>query len=101
MGGSSLAVMAQPSALIDDLVWTEPINLSHSGSTGKPQMLIDNTGRFYALWVDKYDGYITTNSFDGINWSKPIPVNFPFGNKDESLVLVSELDRVCPCILEG
>ena len=90
LGGRSLASMAQPSALPYDPVWTEPINLSHSGSTSNPQLIIDSTGRFYAIWVDKFDGYVAANSFDGINWSKPVPVNFPFGIKDGSPVLVSD-----------
>ena len=90
LGGRSLASMAQPSALPYDPVWTEPINLSHSGSTSNPQLIIDSAGRFYALWVDEFDGYITAYSFDGNNWSKPVPVNFPFGIKDGSPVLVSD-----------
>ena len=90
LGGRSLASMAQPLALPYDPVWTEPINLSHSGSTSNPQLIIDSTGRFYAIWVDKFDGYIAANSYDGNNWSKPVPVNFPFGITDGSPVLVSD-----------
>jgi hypothetical protein len=90
LGGRSLASMAQPSALQYNPVWTEPINLSHSGSTSNPQLIIDSTGRFYALWLDKFDGYITAYSLDGSNWSKPVPVNFPFGIKDGSPELVAD-----------
>ncbi|MFZ2095199.1 MAG: sialidase family protein, partial [Anaerolineales bacterium] len=82
--------MAQPSALPYDPVWTEPINLSHSGSTSNPQLIIDSAGRFDAIWVDQFNGYMTASSFDGNNWSKPVPVNFPFGIKDGSPMLVSD-----------
>jgi hypothetical protein len=90
LDGLSLASTAQPSALSYDLVWTEPINLSHSGSTSNPQLIIDYTGRFYAFWVDQFDGYVTANSYDGNNWSKPVPVNFPFSIKDGPPVLVTD-----------
>ena len=90
IGGRSLASTAQPSALSNDLVWTEPINLSHSGSTSNPQLIIDYTGRFYAFWVDQFDGYVTANSFDGNNWSNPIAVNFPFSIKDGPPMLVTD-----------
>ena len=53
-------------------------------------MIIDSTGRLYAFWVDIFDGYMTANSIDGNNWSKPDPVNFPFGITDGSPVLVSD-----------
>jgi len=89
-GGSSLAVNAQSSTLPYDPVWTEPINLSNSGSTSNPQVIIDSTGRIYALWVDEFNGYMTAYSFDGIDWSKPVPVIFPFGIEDGSPVLKSD-----------
>ena len=90
MSGRTLASMAQSSELPYDPVWTDPINLSHSGSTSNPQLTIDSTGRFYALWVDIFDGYMTAYSLDGYNWSEPVPVIFPFGINDGSPVLVSD-----------
>jgi hypothetical protein len=90
LGGRSLASMAQSSVLQYYPVWTEPINLSHSGSTSNPQLIIDSAGRFYALWVDEFEGYITAYSLDGNNWDTPLPVNFPFGTTDGSPVLVTD-----------
>lgn len=70
--------------------WTEPVNLSHSGASSDPQLIISSTGIFYAIWKDKIDGYIVTDSYNGRSWTKPTPVNFPFGIKDSSPILLAD-----------
>jgi hypothetical protein len=90
MGRPSWAPMAQSqiSALVGG--WTQPVNLSHSGSASNPQLIIDATGRFHAIWLDAYNGYMDSDSSDGKVWSKPVPVSFPFGFKDAPPLLRSD-----------
>jgi BNR repeat-like domain len=61
-----------------DQTWTTPINLSHSGSTTNPSIVVDSNGIVHVVWVDKIAGEMYT-SFDGTQWSAPAPVSLPFG----------------------
>ncbi len=70
--------------------WTTPINLSHSGSASNPELIIDSTGHFHAVWLDAYAGYVNSESDDGKSWSKPSAVSFPFGVKDSAPRLVAD-----------
>ncbi|MGZ9225865.1 MAG: exo-alpha-sialidase, partial [Anaerolineales bacterium] len=58
--------------------WSEPINLSGSGAGSNPSMVIDSHGVLHVLWVDKFEGYKYTESPDGLTWSSPVTVKFPF-----------------------
>ena len=58
--------------------WSTPANLSNSGSTTNPILVIDSKNISHVIWVDKFAGYVYTR-FDGSEWSQPIPVAFPFG----------------------
>ena len=58
--------------------WTEPINLSKSGAATNPSMVVDSHGILHALWVDKFEGYKYVDSPDGVTWSSPLNVQFPF-----------------------
>jgi hypothetical protein len=64
--------------------WTEPINLSNSGSALDPLLVIDSVGRMHAIWVDEIEGYKYTESTDGIVWTTPRTGNFPFSPEDDS-----------------
>jgi hypothetical protein len=68
--------------------WTQPVNLSQSGSTSNPQVIIDSAGELHAIWLDKFAGYQYSQSKDGAEWSKPISENFPFGK--DMPVLISD-----------
>ena len=57
--------------------WSEPSNLSQSGSASIPLMVVDSDGIFHILWVDEYSGFIYVTG-DGIEWSTPAPVVMPF-----------------------
>jgi hypothetical protein len=61
-----------------DQIWTTPVNLSHSGSTTNPSIVIDSNGIIHVVWVDKIAGEMYT-SFDGTQWSTPAPASLPFG----------------------
>lgn len=61
--------------------WTKPINLSNSGSAYNPFLVVDETGAFHAIWFDLFDGYKYAESTDGLTWTEPRSVNFPFSPK--------------------
>ena len=61
-----------------DQAWTTPINLSHSGSTTNPSMVIDSNGIIHVVWEDTIAGEMYS-SYDGTKWSTPAPVSLPFG----------------------
>lgn len=58
--------------------WTTPVNLSNSGSTTSPTMVIDDKGTIHVFWFDEFDGYKYANSSDGVTWSEPKTVQTPF-----------------------
>jgi hypothetical protein len=66
-----------PEALILEDGWRFPINLSKSGATSGPQLVIDNRGTGHILWSDEIEGfgYIVGS---GEEWSKPEASEFPF-----------------------
>ncbi len=57
--------------------WSTPENLSKSGSTTNPIILVDLEGTLHVLWEDAFLGYVYTK-FDGEEWSPPEAVNLPF-----------------------
>ena len=67
-----------------DQVWSEPVNLSNSGSSTDPILVIDASGTLHVIWVDQFDGYKYVQSSDGISWTQPQTVNFPFSARDDS-----------------
>lgn len=58
--------------------WSDPINLSNSGATSNPEIIVDQLGVMHALWVDQYEGYMYTQSTDGIEWTASQKVSYPF-----------------------
>ena len=64
--------------------WSEPVNLSNSGSALDPLLVIDSVGRMHAIWVDEIEGYKYTESTDGIVWTTPRTGNFPFSPEEDS-----------------
>lgn len=61
----------------EDSNWASPTNLSRSGASTNPQMVIDSSGRHHVLWEDEIDGFIYSNGGAG-GWSEPRPVELPF-----------------------
>ena len=68
--------------------WTDPINISKSGLTSDPQLVIDTNGTYHAIWKDKVNGYMYARSEDGQLWSDPIKAKFPFSSDVSSPVFV-------------
>jgi hypothetical protein len=58
--------------------WNDPINLSMSGSASNPATVVDSTGVVHAIWADQFDGYKYSQSADGLTWSPPAKVKYPF-----------------------
>ena len=90
LGLNVLIVRAQ----IDDN-WSEPSNLSQSGSASIPLMVVDSDGIFHILWVDEYSGFIYVTG-DGVEWSTPAPVVMPF---DDSIpYLLADVEGIIHAI---
>lgn len=70
--------------------WSEPVNLSMSGAAINPVMVVDLRGTIHAIWLDDVDGYKYSQSPDGVTWSPPVTVKFPFGAKDPAPVLLAD-----------
>src|SRR5512139_113771 len=37
--------------------WTDPLNLSNSGSSVSPSVVVDSKGTIHAFWLDEFNGY--------------------------------------------
>jgi hypothetical protein len=68
--------------------WSEPTNLSQSGSANDPVMVVDSDGVFHVLWLDEFAGLIYSSSVDGVEWSTPIPARHP--SKDVVPFLIAD-----------
>lgn len=60
--------------------WQPPVNLSRSGATSDPQIVIDSSGRYHVLWRDEIDGFAYASG-DGTNWSQAVVVETPFNTR--------------------
>ena len=63
--------------------WLEPINLSNSGASTEPNLVIDARGIIHVIWVDELDGYKYVQSVDGVTWTSPVSVRFPFSAEND------------------
>src|SRR6266508_5085260 len=54
--------------------WAEPQNLSHSGVTRNPAIVIDSDAVVHAIWQDDLANFVYTQ-FDGDQWSAPETTN--------------------------
>lgn len=58
--------------------WSDPVNLSNSGASTNPSIVVDAKGTIHVIWFDQLDGYKYSESLDGVVWSHPKTVEFPF-----------------------
>lgn len=85
LGTTSRAPLLAQSA---ETEWKAPVNLSHSGTAAGPQLLVDNNGRFHALWRDSFSGLIYTRR-ENETWTTPLVVtDLPFGHTMPHLLAV-------------
>jgi hypothetical protein len=73
--------------------WTDPVNLSNSGSSVNPSIVVDSQGMIHAFWLDEFNGYQYAKSADGVSWSEPKTVPVPF--------LTDPKDSLKPVLLAG
>ena len=81
---------AQPGYAQDDQEWSKPVNLSLSGIATNPLLAIDFENVLHAIWVDQVDGYKYSQSADGVTWTKPQTVKYPFDKTGALPVIVSD-----------
>ena len=66
--------------------WSEPVNLSNSGSSVNPIVVVDSLGSTHVFWLDKFSGFMYANSVDGVTWSEPKPVKVPFPSDPKNTI---------------
>ena len=69
--------------------WSQPVNLSHSGATSNPVMVMDANGVIHVIWNDKINGTMYTKR-EGGNWSPPMPVKLHFRDHKPTFVADSK-----------
>ena len=57
--------------------WAKPINLSNSGGTSNPSIVIDANGTIHVIWQDAYKGTMYTG-INGNVWNIPEAIILPF-----------------------
>lgn len=91
---SAFLVSAPTGLAQDDYDWSEPVNLSLSGASSNPVMVIDSIGTIHVIWLDMISElYKYSYSVDGKVWSQPQFVKFPFGIDDPLPVLIPGPNR--------
>ena len=75
---SAFFVSVPPGLTQSEGDWTDPINLSNSGSSADPLIVTGTDGVIHVIWIDEFDGYKYVQSPDGVNWTDPKTVRFPF-----------------------
>lgn len=53
-------------------------------------MVVDGNGVIHVIWVDAFDGYKYSQSTDGLTWTSPVTVKFPFSPDAPSPVMFSD-----------
>lgn len=71
--------------------WSDPINLSATGSANRPTTLLDKNGILHIFWIDSFDG-LTYMRQDG-DWTQPVKLTAPFGLELPHLI-VDEANEV-------
>lgn len=64
-------------AQLESAIWTEPVNVSHSGSTSDPRIVIDDLGTLHVVWLDGFTGTTHASLVDR-EWTAPRSFTAPF-----------------------
>jgi len=67
----------QATAQVADGAWTLPVNLSQSGLTTSPALVVDESGVTHVFWLDQLEGVVYTRE-SGEQWDIPLKVDPPF-----------------------
>lgn len=69
--------------------WSDPVNLSQSGSASDPVVMVDSDGLIHVLWWDEFAGLVYAFG-EGTEWSIPTSVVLP---AEEAIpFLIADLD---------
>jgi hypothetical protein len=79
LAASIMGVTDRVGAQAPEETWTVPINLSNSGGTTAPAIVVDINGATHVVWQDAYRGTIYSG-FDGTQWNSPVALFFPFSS---------------------
>lgn len=96
--GSGITSTFSSAAQIDENRWTEPINLSQSGSTTDPKLIVDANGVVHAIWLDLNAGFIYSRLGDD-GWSAPAFVDFPFNPANVEVMVAAGAFDIQPPLL--
>ena len=78
-------------------VWSDPVNISNSGSALDPVIVVSSDGVLHAIWsMEGSGGFRYANSKDGVVWSPAQAVSFPFVDKSQLKNLDPEDTREFP-----
>jgi hypothetical protein len=76
-----------PQSLSDDGDWTQPVNISRSGSGSYPFVVVDSNNVAHAVWFDIYEGAQHAQvGEDGI-WTEPKGLILPFENLQPRVIV--------------
>lgn len=67
-----------PTQAQESSVWSDPVNVSNSGSALDPVIVATSNGKFHAIWRLKTGGFRYSFSDDGVTWDTARAVAFPF-----------------------
>jgi len=84
-----LVLMGSRAFAQEDESWSEPLNLSRSGSATDPHTVVDSWGRTHIVWQDKFAGLVYTQGSEG-SWSAPVALPLPFADYLATLVLTPD-----------
>ena len=71
--------------------WSQPLNLSQSGASTQPRLVIDSSGKTDLLWVDQFNGLMAIQG-QGEKWSEPASLDLADNIMASSLKLAASPD---------
>ena len=72
-------------------VWSDPTNVSNSGSALDPVIVANKDGSLHTIWRAAKGGFRYSRSDDGVTWTPSQTVTFPFVDK-ASLTAISDVE---------
>ena len=70
-------------AQVEEEGWREAANLSQSGSSFSPVMVMDHAGKIHVVWQDAFDGVLYSARIEG-EWTTPQPISVPWAAPAET-----------------
>lgn len=80
-----LGRLNQAAAMTSEGSWSQPANLSTSGGTANPQIVVDSNQIAHVFWEDAYANMVYTSG-DGKTWQPPVAIELPFFQSNTQLL---------------